>query len=689
MNASLKHITRLLSEEQVLAAYDRVAELYPHVPSLSLWRAWEFAAYAGRTLQQPVLDVGCGDGRWFQLVWPEITDVYGIDLEPAVVERAMKSGVYRKVWQADAAAMPVDAGMFGTVFANCSLEHMDSIHTVMSNVWRALCPGGLFIFSIVTDKINDWFSPATLARALGQDALAHNLYEEWLRYHHLVNPFPIESWCEGLIDAGFEVVEHIPIIPEMTGRLFLLIDGLWHKKQGAGEIGDQLHPYLRDVPNFPAAFRGILQSALLMESRPQIGCGAVLVAKKVERAGQMVEHPRRLCWCGDSQLNTFSADYLSCAACGTLVSQVKQNDDAFAVRDDSRDFYGKEYWLSHQRQDLGLPDIYTRARADLPERCLYWLRTFLSYKLPPARVLELGSSHGGFVALLRWAGFDAAGLELSPWIVDYAQRMFGIPMLQGPIEEQQQPAQSFDAIILNDVLEHLPDPLGTLQRCVDLLKPDGMMLIQTPSYPDPQTHKDLVRGEDRFIEMLEPGEHLYLFSQRAVRQLLERLGYGTLQFKPALFPYDMYMVASRHPLPQYIENQITASLLSTPSGHMVQALLDKAREIDHIHSQFAVAEADRAARLEVIERLHQQLQASEADRAARLEVIERLNEQLQASEADRAARLEVIERLKAQLDSVAGAADQYVLPARRIDRHWASVKYLLRRLAHTVLARFF
>src|SRR6266508_5842100 len=390
MQTWLKHITHLLSDEQVLAGYDRVAEIYPHVPSLSMWRAWEYAAYQGRLLQQPVLDVGCGDGRWFHLVWPEISDVYGIDMEPAVVERAIQSGVYRQIWQADAAAMPVDPGTFGTVFANCSLEHMDNIHSVMSNAWCALRPGGLFIFSIVTDKINDWFSPAALARALGEDALAHNLYDTWLRYHHLVNPFPIEHWCEGLIDARFEVDEHIPIIPEMTGRLFLLLDGLWHTQQNPGEIGDQLYPYLQQVPNFPTAFRGILQSALMMESHPQIGCGAVLVARKVEPVEQMIAKPERLCWCGESDMHPFSADYLVCTSCGALASQVIHGAEPLAMHDDQRDFYGKEYWLSHQRQDLGLPDIYQRARADLPERCLYWLRTLLAYKQPTARVLELG-----------------------------------------------------------------------------------------------------------------------------------------------------------------------------------------------------------------------------------------------------------------------------------------------------------
>src|SRR6266545_5753086 len=654
MNILLQQITHALSDEQVLAGYDKVAELYPHTPSLLMCRAWEYAAYQDRELPQPVLDVGCGDGRWFQFVWPEITDVSGLDMEPEAIKRALESGVYRKVWQADAASMPVDAGIFATVFANSSLEHMDNIHTVLTNIERVLRPDGLFIFSIFNDEIAKWFVPATLARAQGEDALAYRLYNEWLGYHHLVNPLSIENWCAALVDAGFEVLEHIPILHEMSGRLFLLLDGLWHTQHDAGELGDWLQPYLQTVPGFPMAFRGILQSALAMESNRRVGCGAVLVAKKKSCDGEVVQNPNRSCWCDNSRLISFSAHYLACTNCGTLVSQAGLGPDQIPVRDDSSDFYGREYWFSYQREHLGLPNIAQRARLDLPERCLYWLRTLLTYKLPPARTLELGSSHGAFVGLLRNAGFEATGLELSPWVVDFARQTFDIPMLHGPIEEQHLPEQSFDVIVLNDVLEHLSDPLTTIKHCVALLQPEGLLLIQTPCYPEPKTYTELVRKDDPFLKMLREDEHLYLFSQRAVRCLLEPLGLSVLEFKSALFPYDMYVVVSRQPVLQYTEDQITASLMASPSGHLVQALLDKACETDQIRTQLAISEADRAARLELINRLDQQLQASEADRAARLELINRLDQQLQASEADRAARLAVIEDLKAKLD--AGAA---------------------------------
>ncbi len=117
----------------------------------------------------------------------------------------------------------------------------------------------------------------------------------------------------------------------------------------------------------------------------------------------------RVCWCGNASLLPFSPGYGQCRACRTLVYLKDMPPGQLLVRDDETDFYGKKYWLEHQQVDFGYADIYTRARNDLTERNLHWLKTLLKYCLPSAKVLELGCSHGSFVALLRQAGYDAAG----------------------------------------------------------------------------------------------------------------------------------------------------------------------------------------------------------------------------------------------------------------------------------------
>ena len=229
------------------------------------------------------------------------------------------------------------------------------------------------------------------------------------------------------------------------------------------------------------------------------------------------------CWCGNSRLEAFSSDYLRCAVCETLVVAKMPGPEDLLVRDDSRDFYGRHYF-THMAEEHGLPPLEERTRTDLPERCVFWLKTFLKYRLPPARILELGSAHGGFVALLRWAGFDATGLDLSPWLSDFARATFDVPVLVGPVESQDIASGSLDAVVLMDVLEHLGNPEATLSRCLSLLQPDGIFFLQTPQYREGKSLQEMEQENDPFLSMLKPDQHLYLFSKSSLTLLFQRLG---------------------------------------------------------------------------------------------------------------------------------------------------------------------
>ncbi len=245
------------------------------------------------------------------------------------------------------------------------------------------------------------------------------------------------------------------------------------------------------------------------------------------------------------------------------------------VSDESKDLYGREYWFGHQTAELDCPDIISRSRSDLAERCVHWLRSLLEFKLPPAKVLEIGCAHGGFVAMLRQAGFEAAGLELSPSIVGLAEDIFRVPVLTGPIEDQSIQAHSLDAIVMMDVLEHLPDPIATLRRCMELLKADGILLVQTPAYPEGMSLAQLNRQKHKFPQMLDKHEHLFLYSKSAVREMFRRLDISSIEFIPAIFGfYDMSFVAGPGLLQRNEAADQTAALCQTVNGRFIQALLD-------------------------------------------------------------------------------------------------------------------
>ena len=318
--------------------------------------------------------------------------------------------------------------------------------------------------------------------------------------------------------------------------------------------------------------------------------------------------PRLKCWCGNPDLLPFSPGYRRCPKCETLVALQSLQPQDLRVKDEARDFYGREYWFSHQQKDLGFPDIVARSRSDLSERCLHWLHALLKYKIPPAKILEVGSAHGGFVALLEGAGFDAVGLELSPWVVELAERTFGVSMLAGPIEDQSLASHSLEAIVLMDVLEHFPDPLGTVKFCLGLLAERGVLVIQTPRYPEGKGYEELLASRDRFLEQLKSEEHLFIFSRQSIQAFLNRLGIEAIAWEPALFPhYDMFLFGSRSSLPAQSPEAIERALSGKPQGRIIQALLDLYGRHELLHGRLLEAEADRAARLEVIREADRQL----------------------------------------------------------------------------------
>jgi SAM-dependent methyltransferase len=284
----------------------------------------------------------------------------------------------------------------------------------------------------------------------------------------------------------------------------------------------------------------------------------------------MSDKTERACWCGHPVLEPYSDDYRVCRACGTLVSRAPG----------SAELYSLDYWTKRQTQHHGLPDIGQRARLDLPERCTHWLRRLLALRLPPARVLEVGCAHGGYVALLGWAGYDAVGTEISPAVARFAHDTFGVRVLAGFVENQPFEAGGFDIIVLNDVMEHLPDPVFTLKHCARLLSNDGFFVVQTPEYKEHLSYADLRASDDLFLKHMDRNneEHLYLFSRRSAGEFFARLGFPHLDFSNPVYAYDMSFAAGRTRLEPVAKAAAEAALAGRPIGRLVQALLDKAFE---------------------------------------------------------------------------------------------------------------
>lgn len=273
--------TKTIPASEILDGYDAVITLYSHIPPLSHWRAWEYAAYQHYSLNGRGLDLGCGDGRYFRLIWPNAKNVVGVDLSPEVAALGRQSGVYHDVYVTPAHQVPEPDASFDYVFANCSLEHMDYLDAVLAEIHRCLKPGGTLLCSVVTNRFVEWSPLTNLTAMAGFDDAAKSLQKDFVDYHHLANPLTVAEWAQRFGAAGLIVQEHIPILPMHNSGIFLLMDSLWHvKKAAGGEMGDVIYPFLSSNNNFPGAFRKIFSGLLDMEVDWHDCSGAVFLVRK-------------------------------------------------------------------------------------------------------------------------------------------------------------------------------------------------------------------------------------------------------------------------------------------------------------------------------------------------------------------------------------------------------------------------
>jgi SAM-dependent methyltransferase len=96
------------------------------------------------------------------------------------------------------------------------------------------------------------------------------------------------------------------------------------------------------------------------------------------------------------------------------------------------------------------------------------------------KILEVGSGLGYLTYSLRKANYDASGLDISKTAVKHANETFGDHYICADLFEyaRLQP-ETFDIVILTEVIEHVDNPLDFIKSIIKLLKPDGRAIITT------------------------------------------------------------------------------------------------------------------------------------------------------------------------------------------------------------------
>ena len=193
------------------------------------------------------------------------------------------------------------------------------------------------------------------------------------------------------------------------------------------------------------------------------------------------------------------------------------------------------------------------------------------HAVPEGRLLDVGCGSGEWLASMRELGWNVCGVDFDEGAVSLA-RQSGLDIRCGDLEAQRFPDESFDAVTLNHVIEHVPDPVRTLLECARILKRNGKLVIFTPNSSSlgHRIFRQHWRG-------LEPPRHLHLFSPLSMKAVLNLAGFSDTSVRTInssyVWQHSLRLWVGRHGRTGGILSRLTTTLLSTVFTLIEQILL--------------------------------------------------------------------------------------------------------------------
>jgi SAM-dependent methyltransferase len=200
---------------------------------------------------------------------------------------------------------------------------------------------------------------------------------------------------------------------------------------------------------------------------------------------------------------------VKCNRCDLIYANPRRDPGSVALLADDEEFdFAERNPQSYEKQQIQLGDTANTR--------------LLLNDLHPNRgkIIELGSSCGFQLDAYRKEGWEILGIEPDRNSARHAIEKLGVPTINTILESAEVPDCSADAVVMLHVIEHIPDPVGTLREILRVLRPGGHLVVETPRY-DTLMFKLFGRHE----RSLSCDGHIFFFTTETLRRAYTLAGF--------------------------------------------------------------------------------------------------------------------------------------------------------------------
>lgn len=153
------------------------------------------------------------------------------------------------------------------------------------------------------------------------------------------------------------------------------------------------------------------------------------------------------------------------------------------------------------------------------------LAEFESYRVRN-RLLEVGCAAGLFLARAGQDGWQCSGVEVLPEVARLARQNRSLDVHTGELVDAGFPDEEFDVVYMNEVIEHIVDPVALMREVHRVLRPGGVALLRTGNA---RSWSARLRGGRWHYYRFGGPFHIRFYSPRAARSLAGAAGFASVE----------------------------------------------------------------------------------------------------------------------------------------------------------------